>query len=136
MGKKCDRILIIDTESSLGEELVPALAEAGFSVARISSYPEAMLSLEVLKPDIIILNHTSEENLEACHQLHTTSGLPVILLGEDYSDSIWRRAMIVAEAEFYVRKPFCMEELVARMKAILRRYKQHGTETQTAKSHS
>ena len=123
----CDRILIIDTESYLGEELGPALAEAGFSVARVSNYPEAISILVMLKPDMIILNQTSEESLEECHQLHTISCLPVILVGEDYSCDIWKEALFEAEAESYVRKPFCTEELIARMKAMLRRYRGEST---------
>lgn len=122
MQRMRDRILIIDMESSRGEELVPALAKAGFSVACVPSYPEAMLSLEVLKPDVIILSHASEESLEVCHQLYTAFCLPVILFGEDYSKDIWRKALLEADADIYVRKPFCTEELVARIKVILRRY--------------
>ena len=120
-----DRILVIGSKSLLGEELTPTLAKAGFSVARVPSYPEALLSLEVFKPDMIILVHTSEESLETCNQLHTAFRLPVILLGEDPSNEIWRKALLEAEAEFYVRKPFSTEVLIARMKAILRRYRQH-----------
>ena len=123
MQRMCDRILIIDPECSLGEELAPALAEAGFSVARASSYPEDILILVELKPDMIILNHTSEESLEVCHLLHSISRLPVILVGEDYSSDIWEKALLEAEAEFYVRKPVDTDVLIARMKAILRRYR-------------
>jgi DNA-binding response OmpR family regulator len=124
MQKTCDRVLIMDTESSLSGELAPVLAEARFSVARASSYPEAILILVALKPDMIILNHTCEESLEACHLLHNISHLPVILVGEDYNREIWRKALIEAEAEFYVRKPFDADVLIARMKSILRRYRQ------------
>jgi signal transduction histidine kinase len=97
MQRICDRILVIDTESSLGEELMLTLTEAGFSVARVSSYPEAMLSLEVLKPDMIIFNHISEESLEVCNQLRTTICLPVILLGVEDSNDLWRKALFKAE---------------------------------------
>jgi len=120
-----DRILVVGSKSLLGEELAPALAEAGFSVAHVPSYLDALLSLEVFKPDMIILGHTSEDSLEVCHQLHTSFRLPVILIGEDSSKDIWRKALIEAKAEFYVRKPFSTEVLIARMKAILRRYRQH-----------
>ena len=125
MERVRDRILLIGSKSLLGEELAPALAEAGFSMARVPSYPEALLSLEVFKPDMIILGHTSEESLEVCHQLHIVFRLPVILIGEDSSNEIWRKALLEAEAEFYVRKPFSTEVLIARMKAMLRRYRQH-----------
>ena len=125
MERVRDRILVIGSKSLLGEELVPTLAEAGFSVARVPSYLDALLSLEVFKPDMIILGHASEDSLEMCYQLHAVFSLPVILLGEAPSNEIWRKALLEAEAEFYVRKPFSTEVLVARMKAILRRYRQH-----------
>ena len=136
MEKKCDRILVIDENNSLGKDLASGLSKAGFSVALVPGFARTLLSLQVFKPDMIILNHLSDESLERCHQLHNAFCTPVILIGEDYSTDIWRKALIVAEAEYYVRKPFCMEELVARMKAILRRYKRHGAETQIVKSHN
>jgi len=131
MEEKCDRILVIDESNSLNKDLVPGLSKAGFSVALVPGFARALLALQVFNPDMIILNHLSDESLETCHQLHNAFCIPVILLGDD---DIWRRALIVAEAEFYVRKPFRMEVLVARMEAILWRYKRHGAETQIAKS--
>lgn len=133
MGKDCDRILVIDESNSLHEDLVPGLSQAGFSVAFIPGYAKGLMSLQVFNPDIIILNHLSDESLETCHQLHNAFSIPVILLGEDYNNDIWRRALIVAEAEFYVRTPFDMDALVARIKAILRRYKHRGVGIQVAK---
>jgi len=121
--KMADRILIIEMGPSLGEDVVLALAKAGFSVARVHGYPEALLSLEVFKPDMIILDHTSKDSLEMCRQLHTVFYLPVILLGKDPGSEIWRKALLEAEADCYVRKPFSAEVLVSRMKAILRRYR-------------
>jgi excisionase family DNA binding protein len=123
MQRTYDRVLIVDTDSSLSRELVPALNEAGFKVARVPGYQEAILSLEVLNPDMIILRHRSDESLELCRQLRAASHLPVILFGEDQSKEIWKKALLEAEAEFYIRKPFSTEELIARIRAILRRYR-------------
>ena len=134
MEKNCDRILIIDENNSLNKDLAPGLSKAGFSVALVPGFTRALRSLQVFNPDLIILDHLSDESLEKCHQLHNAFCLPVILLGEDYSSDIWKKALIVAEAEFYVRMPFDMDELVARMKAILRRYKRKGDETQIVQS--
>ena len=121
--KMADRILIIETRPSLGKDVVLALAKAGFSVACVHGYPEALLSLEVFKPDIIILDHTSKDSLEVCRQIHTVFRLPVILIGHDSSNEIWRKALLEAEAECYVRRPFSTEVLVARMNAVLWRYR-------------
>jgi len=105
-------------------ELTSALAEAAFKVANIPDYFETLWKLSEFKPDLII---TAEElplldGWEACYQLHRTFGIPVILLGKDSSDEAWVRA-VQAGADFYLRMPFSCLELVARVKAILRRYK-------------
>ncbi|MBA7587458.1 hypothetical protein ES708_29487 [subsurface metagenome] len=60
--------------------------------------------------------------MAACYQLHNIFGIPVVLLGEDSSDEMWRRVM-EADADLYLVKPFSYPELVARVEAILRRYR-------------
>ena len=123
MEKMSNRILIIESESSLGEEMASALAKAGSSVARLPNYAETLLTVEVFKPDIIILDEALADSMETCRQLHTTFGIPVILVGTDSSQEILKRALLDAEADFYLRKPFSYAVLVARMRAILRRYR-------------
>lgn len=129
-GKECPRILIIETATGwtpLAEEIASPLSGAGFSVsvARIPGYPESLLELGVFKPDVVILDEAVSDSLELCYQ-YATTGIPVILVGEDTSQQIWNKAMIEAGAEFYLKRPIRHEELVARIKAILRRYKRKG----------
>jgi len=59
--------------------------------------------------------------IEACTELQNIFGVPVILLGEDPTEQAWVRA-VEAGADFYLRKPFSYPVLIARVKAILRRY--------------
>ena len=117
-------ILIIESEPTLRRELASALGEAGFATASVPDYSESLLKL---KPDMIIMEETlpGGDGMEACFQLHSTLGIPVILLGEDCSEEVWERVM-EAEADLYLIKPFGYPELVARVKAILRRYKAKG----------
>ena len=119
-----DRILIIESEPTLRRELTSALSQASFTVADVPDYPEALAKLDEFKPDIVIMDEVSPggDGMEACYQIYNTFGIPVILLGEDSSDEMWGRVM-EAEADFYLIKPFSYRELVARVKAILRRYK-------------
>ena len=119
-----DRIFIIEGESSLSKELASALTEASFSVARVPDYPEALLKLDEFKPDMVIVDESlpGRDGIEVCSQLRSTSGVPVVLLGEDSSDEMWEKVM-EAEADLYQTKPFSYPVLVARIKAILRRYK-------------
>ena len=119
-----DRILIIMDEPSLNKELASALAGAGFSVACVPDYPEALLKLDELKPDLVILDEVlpGRDGIEACSELYGIFGIPIILLGENPDAEIWKRA-VEAGADFYLRKPFSHIVLVARVKAILRRCK-------------
>jgi len=119
-----DKILIIVDEPSLNEELVSVLVGASFSVASAPDYPEALLILDELKPDLIILNEvlSGRDGIEACAELYGIFGVPVVLLGKDRSAEIWKRA-VDAGADLYLRRPFSHVLLVARVKAVLRRYK-------------
>ena len=119
-----DSILIIESEYRLRKALTSALSKANFEVAGTSNYNEALLKLSMFKPDIVIMDEVlpDKDGMEACYQLRDTFGIPVVLLGEDSSNEVWRRVM-EATADFYLIKPFSYLELVARVKAILRRYK-------------
>jgi len=119
-----DKILIIVGEPSVSEGLASALAGAGFSVASVPDYPEALLKFDELKPDLVILDEVlpGRDGIEACSELYEIFGVPVILLGKGPNAEMWKRA-VDAGADFYLRKPFSNLVLVARVKAILRRYK-------------
>jgi DNA-binding response OmpR family regulator len=117
-----ERLLIVEGETSLGDEIAPVLAGAGFNVEQVAGGPVTLPKLDGLKPDLIILDEALNSSMENCYE-YTAAGIPVILVGEDPSDDIWRRAIHEAGAEFYLRKPICHEVLVARVKAILRRYR-------------
>ena len=119
-----DSILIIEGEPNLRRELASALTEVGFTVVDVRDYPEALLKLDEFKPNMVIVDEVlpGGDGMEVCYQLHSTFGIPIVLLGEDSSDEMWERVM-EAEADLYLIKPFSYRELAARVKAILRRYK-------------
>ena len=119
-----DSILIIEGDPALRMGLTSALTGAGFVVANVPDYSESLLKLDEFKPDIVIMDEVlpDGDGMEVCYQLQSTFGIPVVLLGEDSSDEVWERVM-EAEADLYLIKPFSHRELVARVKAILRRYK-------------
>lgn len=119
-----DNILIIEGEPTLRRELTSALTQASFTVADVSDYSEALLRLAEFNPDIVIMDELlpSKDGIQACSQLRGTFGIPVILLGKDSSAKAWMRA-VEAGADFYLTRPFNYEVLLARVKAILRRYR-------------
>ena len=118
------KVLIIEDDPTLNKGIALALTEAGFSVVCVSDYSEALLKLDKFEPDMVIVDEAlpSGDGTEVCSQLHSTFGIPVILLGRDSSGKAWKKA-VEAGADFYLRKPFSRQVLVARVKAILRRYK-------------
>ena len=117
-------ILIIASETISRSQISAALTEASFMVVDVPNFPEALLKLNEFKPDVVIMDAVlpGRDGMEACYQLHSTFGIPVILLGEDSGDEVWERVM-EADADLYLVKPFSYAELVARVKAILRRYR-------------
>jgi len=119
-----DSILIIVGEPISRGQIISALTEAGFGVVDVPDYPEALLKLNEFKPDLVIMDTVlpSRDEVEFCHQLHSAFDVPIVLFGEDSSDEVWGRVM-EADADLYLVKPFGYRELVARVKAILRRYK-------------
>ncbi len=119
-----DRILIIEGEPNLRGELTSVLTEAGYTVVDVPDILEAN-EIRELNPHIAIVNEVlpSGDGKGTCSQLHNCFGIPVILLGKDASGEAMIRAL-EAGADFYFTKPHSHQELVARVKAILRRYKE------------
>ena len=122
------RILIIEGEPSLSKELTSVLNEADFSVAAVPDFPQALRKLADFKPDMVIMDAVlpSCDGMDACYQLRDILGVPVVLIGsEESSAELWGRVM-EAEADLYLVKPLRYWELVARVKAILRRCSRLG----------
>jgi len=107
----------------LRRKLASALTQAGFNVDDVANFPEALLKLD-FNPHMAIVDEVlpGGDGFEACSQLHGAFGIPVILLGSDSGGEVWTK-VVEAGADFYFRKPFSYLELVARVRAILCRYK-------------
>lgn len=119
-----DRVLIVENEPSLGEKLVSVFAQAGFVVADVSDYSQALQRLDEFKPDLIVMESLlpDRDGFQACSELRSRFDIPVILLGQDSDDRVWERVR-EAGADHYEVKPCKYLALVARVKAILRRHK-------------
>ncbi len=116
--------LVIGGEATSRSELASALHEAGFVVAAVPDYPETLFKQNGFKADLVIMDETlaGRDSTEACYELRNTFGIPVVLLGKDSNEEVWGRVM-EADADLYLVKPVKTRELIARVKAILRRYK-------------
>jgi len=118
-----DSILIIEGEPTLRRELASILSRASFAVADVPDCSEALLKLDEFKPNMVIIDKelAGIEDWTACSELRQAHDVAIILMGKDSSGEAWMRA-VEAGADFYLKKPFSYLVLVARVKAILRRY--------------
>lgn len=120
---KYNLVVIDGSGSILKEPIMAALAGEGFKVASRTDYSEVLSSLGELKPDLIILDAgLRRENFKACRKLRQVTAIPILMLGDASRASGWVSA-VDAGADLYLVKPVSCLELVARLKAILRRAK-------------
>ena len=119
------RILVVEDEASLQELLAYNLERAGFTVDQAYDGEEAQTLIAERVPDLVILDWMLPwiSGLELCRQLRrrpATANLPIIILtarGEEAD----RLQGLNTGADDYVTKPFSLEELIARVRAVLRR---------------
>lgn len=119
------KILLVDDEKDLVEVIKINLEFEGYEVETAHDGDEALKRLPTVKPDLIILDimMTKVDGWEVLHQLrslHDFDTTPVLILSAKVEESSKLLAFGLG-AEDYVTKPFSTKELVARVKALLRR---------------
>jgi len=114
-------LLVVDKSNLSTETVISTLSKEGFKVASYSDHLEALSRLTQLKPDLIILGEgLPMDSFEVCWQLRQVLDIPIVILGRTPRDTGWDKA-VQNGADCYIVKPFYHSELVARVKAILRR---------------
>jgi two-component system, OmpR family, phosphate regulon response regulator PhoB len=126
------RILVVEDETALVEILRYNLEKEGFDVAAAGDGEEALAAITEHTPDLIILDWMLPlvSGLEICRQLRRkaeTRDLPIIMLTARGEEADRVRGLEVG-ADDYVSKPFSPSELVARVRAVLRRARPATTE--------
>lgn len=117
-------LVIVESNCGLRTKIVSALTKEGFKVATMSNHEEVLPRLNKLKPRLIILEEGLPiDSFEVCSRLRQAVDVPILMLCPVPGDKAWTRA-VEAGADFYLVKPFSCLELVARVKALLRRYEQ------------
>lgn len=116
-------ILVVDDERTIRDAVARALRVNGFEVAVAVSGDEALQTVNVFRPDAILLDVTmpGTDGLEVCTRLRAAgSAVPILMLtARDAIDD--RVAGLDAGADDYLVKPFAVDELIARLRALLRR---------------
>jgi len=119
---KYNILVIEESSNTLRDRIVSVLTGEGFGVATAASPREVVSTVDKLKPRLIILGEGLTINsFEACSQLRRAVNVPIMIVGAVLSDKAWNR-VVEAGADCYLPKPFGYRELVARVKALLRRY--------------
>jgi len=127
-------ILVVDDDPQIRRVLRTALIEHGYEATDARNGEEAIERLREEKPSLIILdmNMPGMNGLETCRTIRTTSNIPIIMLTvrDSEADKI---AALDAGADDYVTKPFSSPELLARIRAALRRATNFSTEMQVVR---
>ena len=118
-------VLVVEDEASLATMLRYNLEKQGFRVEEAADGQEALIRIAEMQPDLVLLDWMLPvmSGLEVCRQIRrrpTTRDLPVIMVTARTEDQDAVRGLNTG-ADDYITKPFNMEALLARMRALLRR---------------
>jgi len=118
-------VLVVEDEPDIRRLVVLHLERDGFRCRTAATGPDALREVKAAAPDLVILDLMLPEldGLEVCRQLRSdrrTAAVPIIMLTAK-SDEVDRVVGLEVGADDYVGKPFSPKELVARVRAVLRR---------------
>ena len=115
-------ILVVDDERTLRETLAEGLEEEGYAVFQAADGREAVEAFRRHHPDLILLDLMLPElsGTEVCRIIRAESGVPILMLTAK-SAEIDKVVGLELGADDYVTKPFSFRELLARVRALLRR---------------
>ncbi len=118
-------VLVVDDDPHIREVVCFALEQAGYRTMTAANGVEAIDQHRVHKPDLIVLDILMPEldGLAVCRELRRISAVPIVLLSSR-DEEVDRILGLEIGADDYVSKPFSPRELVARVRANLRRHKE------------
>jgi len=116
------RVLIVEDEESLADPLAYLLRKEGFETTVVTDGPSALAEFDRVGADIVLLDLMlpGMSGTDVCKQLRTRSGVPVIMVTARDSE-IDKVVGLELGADDYVTKPYSARELIARIRAVLRR---------------
>lgn len=116
------RILVVEDEESLSEPLAFLLGREGFEVQVVDNGLDAVVEFERAGADLVLLDIMlpGQSGTEVCKQIRATSAVPIIMLTAKDSE-IDKVLGLELGADDYVTKPYSSRELIARIRAVLRR---------------
>lgn len=125
------RILIVDDDSNIAELISLYLTKECFDTCIVGDGAEALQEFKNYRPDLILLDIMLPviDGYDVCREIRKTSAVPIIMLSA--KGEVFDRVLgLELGADDYIIKPFDSKELVARVKAVLRRFKASQTQVE------
>jgi DNA-binding NarL/FixJ family response regulator len=125
VGTDCGYILVVDDDAGNRDLLVALVERIHLRARAVESGEQALLAVLAEQPSLVVLDVRlpGMSGYEVCHELRDTFGddLPILFLSGERAESFDRTAGLLLGADDYVTKPFAPDELLARVRALLRR---------------
>ena len=125
------RVLVVDDEPVLADTIRYNLRREGYEVQVAGDGQEALRIAQAAAPDLVVLDLMLPrlDGLEVCRQLRRESTVPILMLTAK-DDEVDKIVGLEVGADDYMTKPFSMRELLARVRAMLRRSRMQQTPAQ------
>jgi DNA-binding response OmpR family regulator len=117
------KVLLVDDEAAITANLAPLLERSGFSVATAANGEEALAQVRTFAPQLLVMDVMMPklDGRETLRQLRQANNWTPVILLTQVGESIERAMALEEGADDYLNKPFDPHELVARIRAVLRR---------------
>jgi DNA-binding NarL/FixJ family response regulator len=124
-GRQPGPILVVDQDADFRRRVSRPLEQAGYSIREAANGRAALEAAREERPELVILEVVLPEmsGYEICRELKDLlgEGLPIILVSGERTDTIDRVAGLLIGADEYLVKPFALDELLAHIRALIRR---------------
>ena len=116
-------ILLVDDDAAIRDNLAPFLERSGFDVSTAADGQAALDALPGVRPDLVVLDIVMPrlDGREVLRRIRAEGSWTPVMLLTEVGESFERAAALEEGADDYLNKPFDPQELVARIRAILRR---------------
>ncbi len=117
------RLLVVEDDDALRDLLARRFEDAGYTVQTAATGPDALRAVAAATPDLVLLDVMlpGVDGLDVCRRLRADHALLPILLLTARADELDRVVGLEVGADDYITKPFSVQEVVARVRAALRR---------------
>jgi two-component system response regulator MtrA len=126
------KVLVVDDDAALSEMLSIVLRNEGFDSRVCGTGDHALAEFRDYRPDVVLLDLMlpGKDGIDVCKEIRAESGVPIVMLTAK-NDTVDVVVGLESGADDYVVKPFKPKELVARIRARVRRFDEPGPESLT-----